>query len=232
MRGHRVGGAGAIKAEASVSCAQNNKPAFVRPVLMIRRHDRAGRKKKENKRMKQLVQNLKVLRAMSGRFLTVAVVAAALTFTNSAKADPGQGAVVTFTERDGTELLTTYSTDGELMLQLVYGNPGDFVRLNPDGTLSISGTATQAPMTVSVRVSEDEYVPAWIGIGSFHSTDLVEPDPDPNYNYMSTGEARYWHIQGQLVSLLDGSQWSLHVVVVERHQEYKVLAVDFQPMGG
>jgi hypothetical protein len=181
--------------------------------------------------MKQFVQNLKVLRAMSGRFLSVAVVAAALTFTNGAKADPGQGAVVTFTERDGTGLLTTYSPDGQLMLQLVYGNPGDFVRLNPDRTLSLNGTATQAPMTVSVRVGVDEYVPAWVGSGSFHSTDLVEPDPDPNFDYMSTGEARYWHIQGQLISLLDGSEWSLHVVVVEQDQEFKVLTIDFQPKG-
>jgi len=181
--------------------------------------------------MKQLIQNMKVLRAMSGRFLSTAVVmAAVLTFTNPAQADPGQGAI--FLSRDGPQSLTTSSPDGLLKLEIVYdGTMGDFVRANPDGTLSINTTGTQAAMTVSV-LDEGEYIPAWIGSGSFHSTDLVEPSPDPDFHYMSTGEARYWHIQGQLISLLDGSEWSLHVVVVQQDQEFKVLTLDFQPMGG
>jgi len=82
-------------------------------------------------------------------------------------------------------------------------------------------------MTISVLVDGD-YIPAWIGSGSYHLTQSVEP---VNGGYDGTGEASYGHIQGQFIGLVDGSEWSLHVVAIEQDQEFKILTIDFQPMG-
>lgn len=38
----------------------------------------------------------------------------------------------------------------------------------------------QAPMTISALVNGD-YIPVWIGSGSYHVTQLVEPGPDGGY---------------------------------------------------
>lgn len=177
--------------------------------------------------MKQLIQNMKVLRAMSGRFLTVAVVAAAaLTFNTQAQTDPGQGAVVTFLERDHPGFFESYTPDGQLMLHVDTSSPGTFVRSNPDGTLTINVIGTQAPMTISI-LDDGDYIPAWIGSGSFHMTQSVEPVPGGGLT--GTGEASYIHVQGTFTSLVDGSLWSLHAVVVEQDQEFKILTIDFQP---
>ena len=185
--------------------------------------------------MKQLVQNSKVLRTMSGRFLTVAVLAAAaFTLTPCAQAAPGQGAVVTFITRDGTLVFTaftpdftTFYPDGQLKVEVVFGAPGDFVRANPDGTLSVKVTATQAPITISVLADDGEWIPAFVGTGLFHSTDLVEPTGD--LSYISTGQAGQQSYDFQLTRLVDGTEWSLHAVVVDVNFEIKVFKIDFQP---
>ena len=177
--------------------------------------------------MKQFVQNLRILRTMSGRFLAVAVLAAVtFTFATPAQGDPGKGAVVTFITRDGSLVFTTYTEDG-WKVEIVFGAPGDFVRANPDGTLSIKVTATQAPMTISVPGEEEgEWILAWVGSGLFDSTDVVEPAGD---GWVSTGEAGHQTYQFQLTSLADGSEWSLHAVVTVVDYEIKVFKIDFQP---
>ena len=177
--------------------------------------------------MKQFVKNLKVLRTMSGQFLAVAVLAAAaFTFTPRAQADPGKGAVVTFITRDGSLIFTTYTEDG-LKVEIVFGAPGDFIRANPDGTLSIKVTGTQAPMTISVPGDKlGEWMPAWVGSGLFHATDVVEPAGD---GWVSTGEAGHQSYQFQLTSLADGSEWSLHAVVAVVNYAVKVFKIEFQP---
>jgi hypothetical protein len=177
--------------------------------------------------MKQLVQNLKVLRTISGRFLAVAVLAAAVfTFTPRIQAAPGKGAVVTFITRDGSLVFTTYTEDG-LKVEIVFGAPGDFIRANPDGTLSVKVAATQAPMTISVPGErEGEWIPAWVGSGLFQSTDVVEPAGD---GWVSTGEAGHQSYQFQLTSLADGGEWSLHADVAVVNYELKVFKIDFQP---
>ena len=177
--------------------------------------------------MKQFVQNLKILRAMSGRFLVVAALAAAAaTFTPRAQAAPGQGAVVTFLTRDGSLDYTAYTPDG-LKVEIVFGAPGDFLRKNPDGTLSIKVTATQAPMTISVPgAKEGEWNPAWVGTGLFHSTDVVVPEGD---GWVSTGEAGQQSYQFQLTSLEDGSAWVLHAEVAVVNYQFKVFNIEFHP---
>jgi hypothetical protein len=177
--------------------------------------------------MKQFVQNMKVFRTMPGRFLSVAVVLAAIfTFTPRAQADPGKGAVVTFITREGNLVFTTYTEDG-LKVEIVFGAPGDFIRANPDGTLTIKVTATQVPMTISVPgETEGEWIPAWVGSGLFHSTDVVESTAD---GWVSTGEAGHQSYQFQLTGLADGSEWSLHALVVVVDYEVKVFNIDFHP---
>ena len=48
-------------------------------------------------------------------------------------------------------------------------------------------------------------------------------------DYISTGEAGCKSYQFQLTRLVDGSEWSLHAVVVGVDYELKVLKIDFQP---
>jgi hypothetical protein len=185
--------------------------------------------------MKQFVQNLRVLRTMSGQFVAVAVLAAAaFTLTPPAQAAPGKGAVVTFITRDGTLVFTTFTPDfttfypdGQLKVEIDFGAPGDFLRANPDGTLSVKVTATQAPMTISVLADNGQWIPALVGTGLFHSTDLVEPVGDGSY--LSTGQAGQQSYEFQLTRLADGSQWSLHAVVVYVNYEIKVLKINFRP---
>jgi hypothetical protein len=178
--------------------------------------------------MKQFVQNLKVLRAISGRFLAVAVIAAAgFTVTTRAQADPGQGAVVTLIDRDATGGWWGVSPDGQLRLDVVLIGQGDFLRLNPDGTLTWQTVAPRTPMTVSVVGDDGAWVPRWVGSGSFHETALVVLEP--NGSLSETGESTYIHVQGQL-AMADGSEWSLLVVAVEQNQEFKVLTIDLHPM--
>jgi len=177
--------------------------------------------------MKQFVQNLRISRTMAGRFLAVAVLAAAgFAFTPCAQADPGQGAVVTFITRDGSLVFTTFTPDG-FKVEIVFGAPGDFIRANPDGTLFIKVNATQAPMTISIPgEDEGEWIPAWVGSGQFQSTDVVVPEGE---GWVSTGEAGHESYQFQLTSLADGSEWTLHAVVSVVDYEFKVLKIDFQP---
>jgi hypothetical protein len=185
--------------------------------------------------MKQFVQNSKVFRTIFGRFVALAVLtAAAFTLTPRVQAAPGKGAVVTFITRDGTLVFTaftpdftTFYPDGQLKLEIAFGAPGDFIRANPDGTLSVKVTATQAPLTISVLADNGEWIPALVGTGLFHSTDLVEPVGDGSY--ISTGQAGQQSYEFQLTRLADGSQWSLHAVVVDVNYEIKVFKIDFQP---
>jgi hypothetical protein len=177
--------------------------------------------------MKQIVQNSKVLRTTSGRFLAVAVLAAAaFTFTTRAQADPGQGAVVTHLNRDRTGGYEAESPDGQLRLDVVTSGQGDFFRHNPDGTWTLQSVEPQAPVTLSVRGSDGGWVPMWVGSGSFHITGLVELTPD---FYEFTGEAYSLHVEGKLTNVLDGSEWSFLVVAVAQNYEVKKLKIDLQP---
>ncbi|HKS38946.1 MAG TPA: hypothetical protein VJW76_17255, partial [Verrucomicrobiae bacterium] len=143
--------------------------------------------------MKQFVQNMKILRTMAGRILSVAVVvAAAFTFTTRAQADPGQGAVVTHIDRDRTGGgYEAESPDGQLRLNVVTSGQGEFFRQNPDGTWTLQNVEPQAPVTLSVRGSDGSWVPMWVGIGSFHITGLVELTAE---FFEFTGEAYSLHV--------------------------------------
>lgn len=178
--------------------------------------------------MKQFVQNLKALRTMSGRFIAVAVLAAAaFTFTTRAQADPGQGAVVTHIDRDRTGYATAVSPDGQLRLDVFLTGQGDFFRLNPDGTLSLEIVEPKAPITISIPGINGDWVPRWLGSVSFHDAELVEQQADGSFE--STFEATYYHVEGKLTNLLDDSKWSLLVVAVIRDFEFKELKIDLQP---
>jgi hypothetical protein len=178
--------------------------------------------------MKQFVQNLEVLRTMSGRFLAVAVLAAAaFTFTTRAQADPGHGAVVTHLDRDRTGWAYVESPDGQLRLDVVLSGQGDFFRSNPDGTLTFEVVEPKAPMTISVRGSDGGWEQIWVGSGSYHDTEVVELAADGSFN--STGEADHLHVEGKLTNLLDGSKWSLLVVAAIVDYQFKALKIDLQP---
>ena len=178
--------------------------------------------------MKQFVQNLKVVRTMSGRFLAVAVLGAvAFTFATRAQADPGQGAVVTHIDRDLPGWFYTESPDGQTRLDVVFSGQGDFIRHNRDGTWTLQAVEPKATMTVSVRGSDGGWVPMWVGSGSFHDTFLAEPASDGSFN--GTGEVVHLHVEGKLTNLLDGSKWSLLLVAVVVDYEFKELKVELQP---
>ena len=178
--------------------------------------------------MKQFVQNLKIFRTTAGRFLAVAVLAAAaFTFTTRVQADPGQGAVVTHINRNYTGWAYVESPDGQLRLDVVLSGQGDFFRHNPDGTWTLEVVEPKATMTVSVRESDGDWVPMWIGSGSYHNTELVEPAADGSF--VGTGEVSHLHVEGKLTNVLDGSKWSLLVVAAIVDYEFKELKVDLQP---
>ncbi|HUS36331.1 MAG TPA: hypothetical protein VM680_13350 [Verrucomicrobiae bacterium] len=178
--------------------------------------------------MKQFVQNLKVLRTMSRRFFAVGILATAtFVFTPRAHADPGHGAVVTHIDRDLTGgSYQAISPDGQLKLDVVTTGQGEVVRLNPDGTLTLQSVEAQAPVTLSVRGSDGEWVLMWAGIGSFHITGLVEATEE---FFSFTGEAYSLHVEGKLINVLDGSEWSFLVVAVAQNYEVKKLKIDLQP---
>jgi hypothetical protein len=178
--------------------------------------------------MKRFVQSLKVLRTMSGRFVAVAVLAAAaLTFTTRAQAAPGEGAVVTHIDRDLAGWFYTESADGQLRLDVVLSGQGDFFRHNPDGTWTLQTVEPKAPMTVSIRGNDGGWVPMWVGGGSFHDTWMAEPAGDGTWN--GTGEADHLHVEGKLTNLLDSSKWSLLVVAEVVDYEFTELKVELQP---
>lgn len=164
---------------------------------------------------------------MSGRFLAVAVLAAAaFTFTTRAQADPGQGAVVTHIDRDRTGYYEAFTPDGLLRLDIVTSGQGEFFRHNPDGTWTLQSVDSQAPVTLSVPGSNGGWVPMWVGSGSFHITGVVELTPD---FFEFTGEAYSLHVEGKLTNVLDGSEWSFLVVAVAQNYEVKKLKIELQP---
>jgi len=178
--------------------------------------------------MKQFVQHLKVLRTLSGRFIAVAVLAAAaFTFTTRAQAGPGQGAVVTHFDRDATGWWYAESPDGQLSLYIVTSGQGDFLRRNPDGTLTLQSVQPQAPITVSVSDGNGGWVPMWVGSVSLHAIGLVVQEPDGVLD--STGEAFSVHVEGKLTNVVDGSNWALLVVAVAENYEFKELKIELQP---
>jgi hypothetical protein len=177
--------------------------------------------------MKQFVQNLKVLRTISGRFLAVAVLtAAAFTFTTRAQAAPGKGAVVTHIAPDHTGWFYAVSSDGQLRLDVVTSGQGDFLRLNPDGTLTFEIVEPKASMKVSVLINGD-WVPMWEGSGSLHDNFLVVREADGSLS--STGEDDHMHVEAKLTSVGDDSKWTLRVVVAIVDYEIKQLQIDLQP---
>jgi hypothetical protein len=164
---------------------------------------------------------------MAGQFVAVAVLAAAaFTFTARAQADPGQGAVVSHINRDLTGWFYAVSTDGQMRLDVVTSGQGDFLRLNPDGTQTFEIVEPKAPMTVSVLV-DGVWVPMWGGSGSLHDNFLVVRGADGSV--YSTGEDDHMHVDGKLTNVLDGSKWTLRVVVAIVDYEIKQLQVDLQP---
>jgi len=176
--------------------------------------------------MKQFVLNLEVLRTLPRRFLAVAILAAtAFTFAPRAQADPGQGAVVTHIDRDRTGDYWIVSPDGQLRLDVVLSGQGDFLRLNPDGTLTAQTVEPKAPMTVSI-LGSDGWEPLWVGSGSLHDSSSVVRAADGSLE--STGEATYIHVEGKL-TMLDGSKWSLLVVAVMQDYQFKELKIELQP---
>lgn len=179
--------------------------------------------------MKQFVQNLKVLRTMSRRFLAVGVLAAAaFVFTPRAQADPGHGAIVTHIDRDRTGgYYEAFSPDGQLKLDVATTGQGEFVRRNPNGSWTLQNVEPQAPITLSVRGSDGGWVPMWVGIGSFHITGVVELTAEGFFDF--TGEAYSLHVEGKLTNALDGSEWSFLVVAVAQNYEVKKLKIDLQP---
>ena len=177
--------------------------------------------------MKQFVQNLIALRTMSGRFLAVAVLAAAaFAFTTRAQADPGQGAVVTHIDRDRTGWAYVESPDGQLRLDVVLSGQGDFFRHNPNGTWTLQIAEPKAAMTISMLI-EGQWVPMWFGSGSYHDTELVVLAADGSFD--GTGEANHLHVEGKLTNVLDGSKWSLLVVAAIVDYEFKELKIDLRP---
>jgi len=173
--------------------------------------------------MKQVIKTTKMVRILSGRFLsTAALVAAVLTFTTTAQADPGQGAVVTHIDPGATSELTAISPDGQRRLDVAISGQSDYFRLNPDGTLTFQTVEPQAPMTLSVLGSDGVWEPALVGCGTLAFHALVDDQRD------STGEATYLQAEGRLYAA-DDSEWSLHVVAVQQHQEFKVLKIEIQP---
>lgn len=178
--------------------------------------------------MKQFVQTWKIIRTMFGRSSAVAVLAAAaFTFTTRTQAAPGQGAIVTHIDRDRTGYYEAVSPGGQLRLDVVTSGQGDFFRHNPDGTWTLQSVEPQAPITLSVPGSDGDWVPMWVGSGSFHITGLVEPAADGSFVF--TDEAAYLHLEGKLTNLLDGSKWSLLVVAVIQNYEFKEVKIDLQP---
>jgi hypothetical protein len=178
--------------------------------------------------MKQSVQDSKVIRTISGRFLAVAVLAAsAFTFTPRAQADPSQGAVVTHIDRDLTGWFYAVSSDGQLRLDVVTFGQGDFLRLNPDGTLTLEVVEPKAAMTIRVSDGNGGWVPMWVGSGSLHDNFLVMRETDGSLS--STGEDDHMHVEGKFTNVLDGSQWTLQVVVAIVDYELKQLQIDLQP---
>ncbi len=178
--------------------------------------------------MKQIVQHLKGRRTICGRFLTWAfLTAAAITFTLNAQADAGQGAIVTHIDRDSTSSFYAFSSDGQLRLEVVTSGQGDFFRLNPDGTLTLKIVEPKAPMTVSVSDGNGGWVPVWAGNGSLHDNFLVVREADGSW--YSTGEDDHMHVEAKLTNVLDGSKWTLQVVVAIVDYEIKQLQIDLQP---
>jgi hypothetical protein len=177
--------------------------------------------------MKQFVRNLKIFRTMPGRFVAVAVLAAAaFTFTNRAQADPGRGAVVVHRNREATGGYYAVTPDGQLRLDVATTGQGDFIRHNPDGTWTLQSVEPRATMTLSVPGSDGSWVPMWIGSGSFHIIGLVEPAGDA---FDFTDEAVSLHVEGKFTNVPDGSKWSFLVVAVEVNYEFKELKIDLQP---
>jgi hypothetical protein len=178
--------------------------------------------------MKQIVQNLKALRTMPGRFLALAGLAAVtFTFTPSAQADSGQGAVVTHIDRDRTGWFYALSPDGQLRLDVATSGQGDLLRLNPDGTLTLEVVEPKTPMKVSVSDGSGGWAPVWAGTGSLHDTFSVVQEADGSLS--STGEDDAMHVEAKLTNLLDGSEWSLLVVAAIVDFEVKELKIDLQP---
>ena len=114
-----------------------------------------------------------------------------------------------------------------MSLNVVLSGQGDFFRHNPDGTWTLQIAEPKAPMTLSVRGSGGDWVPMWAGSGSFHIIGLGEPAADGGFDF--TNEAAYLHVEGKLTNVLDGSEWSLHVVAVIQDYQFKQLKIDLQP---
>jgi len=171
--------------------------------------------------MNQFVKNLKVFRAMSGRFLAVAVLAAAaFPFTTRAQADLGHGAVVTHIDPSATSEFTAISPDGQRRLDIAISGQSDYTRLNPDGTLTWQTVEPKAAMILSVPGSNEPWESKFIGYGTLAFHALVDED------FNSTGEETYLAVEGKLTSVEDDSEWLLRVVAVQQEQEFKVLMID------
>lgn len=124
--------------------------------------------------MKPFVQILRNFRTRPGWLLFMAVVVvAALTFSAQAHADPSQGAIVMHIDRDRAGWFEAESSDGQLRLDVVLSGQRDFLRLNPDGTLTVEHVESKAPITVSILGNDGNWVQLWVGSGSFHHIALA-----------------------------------------------------------
>ena len=109
------------------------------------------------------------------------------------------------------------------------GNPGDFLRRNPDGTSSIHAESDAALVTVTPA---NLPVPVFVGQTSFNfsaSVVVLYIDSQGNPFWQTDGERINLSGKGQLTNLFDGSTWGLSVQIVQRDQQYKVYEVDLFP---
>lgn len=151
------------------------------------------------------------------------VIAAVLTSTYGAKADPGQGAVVTHIDPSATGEFWAIAPDGSYRVDIAITGRSDYYRLNPDGTLTFQTVEPKASITLSVPGGGGTWEPYMIGYGTLAVHALVDSEGN------TTGESTYFEIQGQLTRLVDGSEWLLQSVGVEQDQEFKVVQIHLQP---
>jgi hypothetical protein len=169
-----------------------------------------------------------MLRALLRRSTLATVVVLAGFAVNCRPAD-AQG-TTRFSYNGKTFDFVATDTSGNLFHLTFPGNPGDFLRQNPDGTYSIHAESNSAQIEVTPAGFP---FPVLAGVTSFHYTASVDvsgytSQGDPIW--MSDGEFVDLSGSGELTNIFDGSPWSLVTHVLQRHQVFTKYEVDLTPL--
>lgn len=138
-----------------------------------------------------------------------------------------QGAVQAYSYDGKTFTFEATDPAGSTYMATFTGNPGDFLRRNPDGSYWIHADSTEAFVQITPAGFPFPFIFGTVNF-AFSGTAVATLLPDGSYFWSTDGIRNNTHAVGQVTDLL-GNSYDFFAQVVQRDQVFVKYEVDLTP---